>query len=51
MELDIQGAAANAQPEADGKKVKISFDEFRKLAIMIITMMKEYERAGDDNVR
>jgi DNA replication licensing factor MCM6 len=37
-----------AQDQQEGKKVKISFDEFKKLAIMI---MKEFERAGDDNVR
>jgi hypothetical protein len=33
------------------KKVKISFDEFRKLAFMIISIMKDYERAAEDNVR
>ena len=31
--------------------MKISFDEFRKLAFMIIAIMKEYERTGEDNVR
>ena len=40
-----------AQDQQEGKKVKISFDEFKKLAFMIITIMKEFERAGDDNVR
>jgi len=40
-----------AQDQQEGRKVKISFDEFKKLAIMIITIMKEFERAGDDNVR
>lgn len=38
------------QAEA-GKKVKISFDEFRKLSIMIIQIMKDFERVGDENVR
>lgn len=33
------------------KKVKISFDEFRKLAFMIISIMKDYERVAEDNVR
>lgn len=33
------------------KKVKISFDEFRKLSIMIISIMKEFERSGEENVR
>lgn len=33
------------------KKVKISFDEFRKLSIMIITIMKDFERSGEENVR
>jgi len=31
--------------------VKISFDEFRKLSIMIISIMKEFERSGEENVR
>ena len=34
-----------------GRKVKISFDEFRKLSIMIISIMKEFERSGEENVR
>ena len=34
-----------------GKKVKISFDEFKKLAFMIITIMKDFERQGEDNVK
>ena len=33
------------------KKVKISFDEFKKLAFMIISIMKEFERQGEDNVK
>ena len=31
--------------------MKISFDEFRKLSIMIISIMKEFERSGEENVR
>jgi hypothetical protein len=31
--------------------VKISFDEFRKLSIMIISIMKDFERSGEENVR
>ena len=33
------------------KKVKISFDEFRKLSFMIISIMKDFERSGEENVR
>jgi hypothetical protein len=40
----------NNQLEA-GKKVKISFDEYRKLSFMIITIMKEFEATGEENVR
>lgn len=31
--------------------MKISFDEFRKLSIMIISIMKDFERSGEENVR
>ena len=47
----MQNAGDRPDQEQAGKKVKISFDEFRKLAFMIIGIMKEFERAGDDNVR
>jgi hypothetical protein len=33
------------------KKVKISFEEFRKLSFMIISIMKDFERTGEENVR
>ena len=33
------------------KKVKISFEEFRKLSFMIISIMKDFERSGEENVR
>ena len=51
-DLEMNGAPEQnaAQAEA-GKKVKISFDEFRKLSIMIISIMKEFERSGEENVR
>jgi hypothetical protein len=49
MELDMQEPQPG--PDVAGKKVKISFDEFRKLAFMIISIMKDFERAGEDNVR
>lgn len=45
------GAAAEQQAQATGKKVKISFDEFKKLAFMIISIMKEQEHKGEENVR
>jgi hypothetical protein len=54
MDLDMANPGdqqQQAQTQEQGKKVKISFDEFRKLAFMIITIMKDYERAGEDNVR
>ena len=41
---------AQAEPAAD-KKVKISFDEFSKLAFLITSIMKDFERSGEDNVR
>ncbi len=49
----MQNAEQNQQMNnADAaKKVKISFDEFRKLSIMIISIMKEFERSGEENVR
>ena len=52
-DLDMQNAEQNQQiNNADAaKKVKISFDEFRKLSIMIISIMKEFERSGEENVR
>jgi hypothetical protein len=37
----------NAQP----KKVKLSFDDYKKYAFMIIHIMKEFERQGEDNVK
>ena len=52
-DLDMQNAEQNQQiNKADAaKKVKISFDEFRKLSIMIISIMKDFERSGEENVR
>ncbi len=52
-DLDMQNAEQNQQiNNADAaKKVKISFDEFRKLSIMIISIMKDFERSGEENVR
>lgn len=45
-------AGAEQQPDpASQKKVKISFEEYQRLAFMIIHIMKEYERTGDENVR
>ena len=31
--------------------MKISFDDYRKYSFMIVNVMKEFERQGDDNVR
>ena len=51
QELDLQNAGgAQAEQTAD-KKVKISFDEFSKLAFLIASIMKDLERSGHDNVR
>lgn len=51
----MQNAEQNqqmTQANAEGaKKVKISFEEFRKLSIMIIGIMKDFERSGEENVR
>lgn len=47
MELDNQQQMAEQQP----KKMKMTFDEYRKYAFMIVHIMKEYERRGEDNVR
>lgn len=44
------GAGEGAQDGA-GKKQKISFEEFRKFSFQIIHIMKDYERAGEENVR
>ncbi len=33
------------------KKIKMTFDEYKKYAFMIVHIMKEYERRGEDNVR
>jgi hypothetical protein len=56
MDLDMQNAEQQQQnnqggTEGGAKKVKISFDEFRKLSLMIISIMKDFERQGEDNVR
>lgn len=48
VEMEVQQPVAE---QAQDKKVKISFDEFKKLAFMIISIMKDYERQGDENVR
>jgi len=48
VEMEVQQPAAE---QAQEKKVKISFDEFKKLAFMIISIMKDFERQGDENVR
>lgn len=47
----MQNAEQNQDANAGGKKVKISFDEFKKLAFMIISIMKDFERQSEDNVR
>jgi hypothetical protein len=39
------------QDKTANKKVKITFDEYKKLSIMVIHAMKECERAGDENVQ
>jgi hypothetical protein len=31
--------------------VKLSFDDYKKYAFMIIHIMKEFERQGEDNVK
>ena len=47
----MQNAEQNQDANAGGKKVKISFDDFKKLAFMIISIMKDFERQSEDNVR
>lgn len=47
----MQNAAERDQPAAEAKKIKISFEELRKLAFTIIAVMKEFESKGEDNVR
>jgi hypothetical protein len=37
--------------EQQPKKVKMSFDDYKKYAFMIINIMKEFENQGEDNVR
>ena len=32
------------------KKVQITFEEYQKLSIMILNVMKEFERQNQDNV-
>ena len=39
------------KPEEAQKKVKITFEEYQKVALMIIAKMKEYEGKGQDNVQ
>jgi hypothetical protein len=53
QEEDLEMPGAGEQnPGADtGKKVKISFDEFSRTSFMIISIMKEFERQGEENVR
>jgi DNA replication licensing factor MCM6 len=51
MDLDMNGAPEQTGPVETAKKVKISFDEFSKLSIMIISIMKDFERSGEENVR
>lgn len=41
----------NNEAAGEGKKVRISFDEFKKLAFMIFSLMKDFEGKGEENVR
>ena len=54
-DLVMQNADQNNQMNQGNaeaaKKVKISFEEFRKLSFMIISIMKDFERTGEENVR
>ena len=43
-----QTADSQAQPQ---KKVKISFEEYQKLSLMIVGVMKEFEAHGQENVQ
>lgn len=45
---EIQSVEKGEEPQ---KKVKITFEEYQKLALMIIAKMKDYERDGQDNVQ
>ena len=51
----MQNAAGAGEATQDGttagKKQKISFEDYRKMSFEIIAIMKEYERAGEENVR
>jgi DNA replication licensing factor MCM6 len=48
MMMDQQQPMENVE---QNKKVKMTFDEYTKYAIMIIQIMKEFESQGEDNVR
>lgn len=44
-------APVESQPQpATQNKIKISFEEYQKLSYMIVTVMKEFEASGQDNV-
>jgi hypothetical protein len=43
--------AENYPVATDAKKVKISFDDYRRFSFTVIAIMKELEREGEENVR
>ena len=47
-----QGAQIAQEPaQTTTKKVKISFDEYSRISTLIVGVMKEFERSGEDNVQ
>ena len=53
QQLDgAQGAQIAQEPaQTTTKKVKISFDEYSRISTLIVGVMKEFERSGEDNVQ
>lgn len=50
MPKNTQAVVGEAS-QAATKKVKISWDEYRRLSLMIVAIMKEFERAGQENIQ
>ena len=47
----VPDAPATETTQPTNKKVKISFDEYQRLSLMIVAVMKEFESNKQENVQ
>jgi len=43
--------AENQQQNGETNRVRISYEEYQRLSMMIVAVMKEFEREGRENVQ